>query len=136
MQSKPTGPWWDPERKVWRSGYDLLPVYEGYPLILVPKRTVRYRMAVDDREYYDMEVVEFIRQEFNKAECLDPNSSLIKLLKAGYRATKKDVAEEFHKSKEFLRRFSEEFPEVLGKYKRAAKRRGPQRRQRPSPSNW
>ncbi len=35
--------------------------------------------------------------------------------------TKKDVAEEFPKSKDFLRRFAEEFPEVLEKYKRAAR---------------
>jgi hypothetical protein len=121
MQVKPTGPWWDQDRKVWRSTYDYLPVYRGRPLILVRKRSVRYSMAIDDREFYNMRVVEFIREEFNRAECLNPNSSLFKLLKAGKRVTKKDVAEAFPKFKDFLRQVAEKFPDVLEKYKRNAK---------------
>lgn len=122
MQFSPTGPWWDAERKHWRSTYDYLPVYLGYPLILVPKRAVRYAMCIDDRKFYNLEVVEFIRQNYNRAECLNPLSSLFMLLRAGERVTKKDVAAAFPKSKEFLREFAELFPEVLARYKRKAKR--------------
>ncbi len=83
MQPSPTGPWWDQDRKWWRSSYGNLPVYRGHPLILVPKRSVRYTMAIDDRKFYEMEVVEFIRQNFNRAECLNPTSSLFRLLRRG-----------------------------------------------------
>ena len=58
MQLRPTGPWWDQGRKDWRSTYKYLPVYRGEPVILVPKRSVRYAMAIDDREFYDMRVIE------------------------------------------------------------------------------
>ncbi len=122
MEVKPTGPYWDQQHKRWRSGYDELPVYRDRGLIIVPKRSVRYWMAIDDRQFYNMRVVEFIRQEFNRAECLNPGSSLFKLLKAGKRVTKKDVEEAFPKSKDFLQRFAELFPDVLEKYKKIAKR--------------
>jgi hypothetical protein len=122
MQHSPTGPWWDQDRKLWRSSYDYLPVYRGEPLILVPKRSVRYVMAIDDRKFYEMEVIEFIRQHFNRAECLNATSSLFQLLRMGLRVTKKDVTEEFPKSKDFLRHFAETFPDVLDKYKKTAKR--------------
>jgi hypothetical protein len=121
MQSRPTGVWWDLEHKRWRSTYDQLPVYRGESLILVPKRAVRYWMAIDDRRFYDFDVVDFIRNEFNRAECLNPSSSLFKALRMGLRVTKKDVKEEFPKSKDFLRQFAEQFPDVLKKFKKIAK---------------
>lgn len=119
-ESKPYGASWDPSLKDWRCGSGSLPVYNGYPLILVPKRSVRYAMAIDDRDFYDMRVVEFIRQDFNRAECLNPHSALFKLLRTGKRVTKKEVSEFFPKSKDFLRQFSEQFPEILEEYKRSA----------------
>ena len=114
MQLSPTGPWWDQDRKLWRSSYDYLPVYRGYPLILVPKRSVRYAMTIDDRKFYDFEVLEFIRQNFNQAEILNPQSSLFTLLRAGQRVSKERVKESFPKSKDFLREFCEQFPRSLG----------------------
>jgi hypothetical protein len=122
MQLSPTGPFWDGERKFWRSSYDYLPVYRGEPLILVPKRSVRYVMAIDDRKFYDNEVIEFIRKHFNRAECLKPGSALWRLLRTGRRVTKKEVAEEFPKSKDFLREFAETFPDVFEKYKNTTRR--------------
>jgi hypothetical protein len=120
-QLKPTGPFWHNDSKEWRSNYASLPVYMGQPIILDPKRAVRYKMAIDDREYYSQKVVEFIRQEFNRAENANPGASLFKLLRAGMKVTKKDVEAEFPKTKDLLRKFSEQFPDLLEKYKREAK---------------
>lgn len=129
---KPTGPWWHAESRGWRSTFDLLPVYEGYPIILVPKRAVRYKMAIDDREYYNTKIVEFIRQEFNKAESVRPGASLYKLLRAGMKVSKKDVAKEIPKTKDLLREFSEKFPELLRRYKLEAKDKARNGRHKPT----
>jgi hypothetical protein len=122
MVLSPTGPCWDQDHKSWRCYYDYLPVYRGEPLILVPKRSVRYVMAIDDRKFYNMEVIDFIRQHFNRAECLRPTSGLWRLLRMGYRVSKKAVAAEFPKTKDFLREVAETFPDVLEKYKKKTRR--------------
>jgi hypothetical protein len=123
MQVKPTGPYWHDKKKEWVAGYDTLPVYKGYPIILVPKRAVRYHLAVNDKEYYNFHVIEFIRQEFIRQENIHSAASLTKLLRAGdrrQRVTKKSVKEKHPMSKDFLREFSEDHPEVLKEYKRSA----------------
>jgi hypothetical protein len=122
MQDGPVGPCWDQDNLTWRSAYAELPIYKGYPLILVPKRSVRYKMSLDSREFYDMDVTEFIRRNFNQAEHLKPGAGLWRILRAGMKATKHDVQDDFPMSKAFLREFSEAHPEVLARYKRKAKR--------------
>ena len=72
-QRSPTWRLAGPDRKHWRSSYDHLPVYLGYPMILVPKRSVRYSMAMDYQKFYDFEVIEFIRENFN---CGKPKSPI------------------------------------------------------------
>ncbi len=134
MESKPTGPYWHDERKEWRNGFDLLPVYNDYPLILVPKEAVRYRLAVDDREYYDRHVVEYIRQEFARQENVDSWASLGRVLRGGRRVTKKSVKEKHPFSKEFLREFSEERREVFQRYKRDVAQDAASKRHKPSDS--
>lgn len=120
MRSLPTGTCWDNEAKEWKGGYEQLPAYKGYPLILVPKRAIRYRLAVDYREYYDKHVIEYIRQEYERQECLNSAASLTKVLRGGRRVTKKSVKEKYPASKEFLREFSEDNPSVLAAYKARA----------------
>jgi hypothetical protein len=123
MEKKPTGVWWHEEAKEWRGGYDLLPVYKGSPIILVPKAAVRYRLAVDYQEYYGKHVIEHIRQEYEKQECLSSADSLIRVLRGKRRrVSKKSVKEDNPASKQFLREFSEKHPDVLAAYKRDAQR--------------
>ena len=118
---KPTGPWWHDAAKEWRGGYDLLPVYKGSPIILVPKRAVRYRLAVHYGEYYDKHVIEYLRQEYERQECLNSGDSLTRVLRGkSRRTTKKSVKERNPSSKQFLREFSEGHPDVLAKYKHEA----------------
>ncbi len=120
MSPKPTGPFWNLQAKEWRNQIAPLPVYKGYPLILVPKQFVRYRMSIDDREYYNKHVVEYIRQEFMRQESMNSNISLARVLQAGRRITKKSVKEQNPFSKAMLLEFSEQHPDVLKDYKKEA----------------
>jgi hypothetical protein len=121
MERKPTGVWWHEVAREWRGGYDMLPVYKGYPIILVPKATVCYRLAVDYAEYYGKHVIEYIRQEYEKQECLNSADSLTRVLRGKRRRVpKKSIREDYPPSKQFLREFSEKHPDVLAAYKREA----------------
>ncbi len=118
-QSVPTGPAWDYDNSEWRNGYARLPVYENLPVILVPKASVRWRIAVDDREYFDHFVLHYLQQEN-----LSSNSSLVKVLKSGRRVvTKKSIREQLTYTKDLLREFSEKHPDVFEKYKESLKDR-------------
>ena len=117
MELKPTGPCWDDDAKEWRGGFERLPVYRGSPILLVPKRAIRYRMAVDYSEYYDKHIIEHIRQEYERQECVNSAASLTKVLRGKCRVTKKSVKEKNPSSKTFVREFSEEHPDVLADYK-------------------
>lgn len=135
---KPTGPYWHAEEKEWRNGYDQLPVYHGQPVILVPKRAVRYKLAIDDRDYFDHHVVVYYQNEFAQQESVNSNASLTRLLqhgrRKGPRVTKKAVKEKIEFSKEMLREFSEEHPEVLKKYKEQAEQAAIAGKHKPSDS--
>jgi hypothetical protein len=87
------------------------------PVILVPKESVRWRIAVDDREYYDHFVLHYLQQEN-----LSSNSSLVKVLKSGKRiVTKKSIKETLTYTKDLLREFSEKHPDVFEQYKESLK---------------
>lgn len=108
-----SGVCWDPATRRWSSRYAMLPIYEGRPILLVPKGAARYRMAVDHVDYYRDFVLEFL-----KAEYLDAGRALVTVLKSGSRVVyKKDVRQRHPLSKDFLFRFSMQHPEVLEQYK-------------------
>jgi len=108
-----SGPFWCPEAAGWRNEYAHLPIYDGKPVILIPKLAVRYKVAPDHQEYYSKFVLEYLQQEN-----LDSNSSLVQVLKNGKRrVTKKSLEERYPCSKEFLFEFSLDHPEVLQHYK-------------------
>ena len=111
----PTGRYWDMDSRSWQSGYAALPVSEQKRLILVPKYSVRRRLALDAQEYYSHHILNFIQsEEFERG------SSLVRVLKSGERRppTKKSIEAKFPFSKDFLARFSEANPEVLAGYKK------------------
>lgn len=110
----PTGRYWDMDSCSWRSGYASLPVIGQKRLILVPKYSVRRRMALDAQEYYSYHIVNFIQsEEFERG------TSLVRVLKNGEHRppSKKSIKAKFPFSKDFLARFSEANPEVLARYK-------------------
>jgi hypothetical protein len=112
----PTGRYWDIDSRSWRSGYAALPVVETKRLILVPKFSVRRRLALDAQEFYSHHVLNFIQ-----AEEFERGSPLVRVLRSGERRppSKKSLKEDarFQFSKDFLARFSEANPEVLAAYK-------------------
>lgn len=111
----PSGRYWDVNASEWKSDYVQLPIVDGKKIILVPKFTVRRKMALNSQEYYSHHILNFIQmEEFSR------NSPLVRVLKSGKRKppTKKDLKNSFPFSKEFLARFSEFNPGVLEGYKK------------------
>ncbi|MBX7135073.1 MAG: hypothetical protein K1X67_20600 [Fimbriimonadaceae bacterium] len=109
----PGGVIWDGERMLWKSVYAQLPVYKGGRIVLIPKAAVRYELAVDHQHYYRHFVLEFLQ-----AEHLRAGDALVTTLKnGGRRVYKKDLEKVYPLSKDFLREFSQDHPEVLEQYK-------------------
>ncbi|MDD7973189.1 hypothetical protein [Roseinatronobacter alkalisoli] len=111
----PSGRYWDIDAGAWRHDYVRLPVVAQKRLILVPKYTVRRKMALTSQEFYSQHILNFIQEEE-----MQRGSPLVRVLRDGTRRppTKKSLKERFPFSKDFVARFSEEHPEVLNRYKR------------------
>jgi len=105
---------WDGNNKRWRNQYVYLPVYNDKRILLVPKLSARYNLAIDHNYYYNYFVIEYLQAEY-----LRVNSSLVEVLKNGKkRVTKKRVKEKHPlRNKEYLFEFTQEHPDVLDKYK-------------------
>lgn len=110
----PTGRFWDIENRCWRSDYVPLPVVDGKRIILVPKYSVRRKMAINAQEYYSHHILRFIQDEE-----FENNSTLVRVLANGERRPpyKKTLKEKFPFSKDFIATFSQNNPEVLAGYK-------------------
>ncbi|MBK9080744.1 MAG: hypothetical protein IPL88_01055 [Rhizobiales bacterium] len=111
----PSGRYWDMDAGEWRHKYVEIPVVGHRRLILVPKYTVRRKMALDSQEFYSHHILNFIQQDE-----LDRRSPLVRVLKSGERRppSKTALRERFPFSKEFVARFSAANPDVLKSYKR------------------
>lgn len=104
---------WSEELHNWVNAYADLPMYNGSHLLLVPKWMVRRHIAVDHQEYYQHFVLEFLQYEY-----LEAGSGLVEVLKNGRQRVTKKSLEQIHKcTKDFLREFSEEHPDVFRQYR-------------------
>lgn len=114
LDKYPSGRFWDIENRQWRSEYAQMPVVNGQRIILTPKYSVRFNLALNAQEYYSHHILNFIQDEEYKR-----GSSLVRVLKSGEKRPpfKKVLREKFPFSKDFLARFSESNPEVLERYK-------------------
>ena len=111
----PSGRYWDIAAAEWRQSYEKLPVVAGRRIILVPKFTVRRKMALDSQEYYSHHILNFIQEEQYRRR-----TSLVRVLRSGdvRPPSKKTLKDKFPFSKEFVARFSTQHPDVLKKYKK------------------
>ena len=111
----PSGRFWDMQAAEWRQNYTRLPIVGHKRLILVPKYTVRRKMALDAQEFYSHHILNFIQEEE-----LSRGSPLVRVLKSGEQRppSKKSLRKHFPFSKDFLARFSEAHHKVLERYKR------------------
>lgn len=93
-----------------------MPVVGGGKVLLVPKSMVYWKASLTAKEYYDHFVVNYLRD----MELQAPGSALVHIVqKTGKRRVfKKDIKERNPLSKEMLRVFTAEHPEVLDIYKR------------------
>jgi hypothetical protein len=106
-------PCFDRESGEWQSRYLDLPVWQGTPILFVPKVFVRYDTAYEAGDYYNRYVLDYLR-----AEALTAASALVHTLKNGRRIVfKKDLKRHFPFSKQFLYEFSRVHPEVLVRYR-------------------
>lgn len=110
-------PIWDPDRRIWVSEYQDLPVVDGRPVILVPKVIARRRVSLSSQEYYNTTILDHL-----KAEHLSANSGLVRVLtskkRRGERVVwKKDLKEAHPFSKEFLAEITRANPRLLEFYK-------------------
>lgn len=113
------GPVWDASREDWVQRSHELPVIQGQPIILVPKYSVRRRLSLDSREFYDKHYVTFMQAEYSSAA-----GSLASVMRRRT-VTKKDVKQRHPFSKESLAEFALNHPDVLTRYKRLAAKSRP-----------
>jgi hypothetical protein len=106
-------PCFDRETGIWQSLYLDLPVWQGKPILFVPKFFVRFDPAYEAGNYYNKYVLEYLR-----AEALSAGSSLVLTLKNGRTVVRaKDLKRDFPFSKRFLYEFSRAHPDVLSRYR-------------------
>jgi len=115
----PSGPLWDEAQLRWTQTYVELPVAKGRPIILVPKKLVRWRgdLSHQHKKYYDHFVLNFLKDQH-----LNSGGRFVHILKDGsprvYKTELKE-APQYELSKDFLFRFSRDNPTVLAQYQEA-----------------
>lgn len=115
------GPHWSIERNDWISSYYYLPIVRGYPVLLVPKYSVRRHLALVSQEFYNHYMLSFLQREY-----LDSRSALVQTFKDGTPyVTKKSVKVVHPYIKDELASFVSKHPEVLEAYKRLKGNAGP-----------
>lgn len=115
----PSGPLWDEQQLRWTQSYVDIPVVKGRPILLVPKKLVRWRgdLSHQHKKYYDHFVLNFLKDHH-----LQARDRFVHLLKDGTpRVYKTELAEapQYELSKDFLFRFSRDNPAVLARYQEA-----------------
>ena len=108
-------PYWCISREQWINDYYDLPIFDEKPTLLCPKLAVRRHILMDDKKFYESNILEYLQ-----AEHLDARTSLVETLKKGVsRVTKKKLKEqeEYKKSKNYIYEFTNKHPEVLTKFK-------------------
>lgn len=120
VQASPIGPTWSIDDLRWNTAYADLPHLSGKPVVLVPKRLVRWigDLSHQHQRYYQHFVLNFLKDHH-----LNANDGLVHVLKkGGRRVYKTELKDKYPLSKDFLFRFSRDNPEVLDRYKKAFER--------------
>lgn len=113
--------------KIWAGGNNWpraeaeLPIYDGKPMILVPKNFVTDIMTLDSQDFYRNEILTSVQEGMMSAD-----ESLIIVLKNGNRRcaiTKKElkVDDQYRYSKDLIYEIVQEQPEILRKYRHRKK---------------
>ncbi|AZI26333.1 hypothetical protein EA772_13640 [Pedobacter sp. G11] len=104
---------WNRNTTEWEAVYTEMLVVNDKKILLVPKGIVSYSKNYSPDKYYNHFVLNFLQHEHLKL-----NSALIQHRKDGTPYVTKDSLKELNpQSKDFLRRFTQEHPEVLKQFK-------------------
>lgn len=117
MRMVRAGKIWDEKQEFWVEIETQLPIYDGKPMILVPKKIVTDKLVLDSQDFYRNELLSFVQDELMRAD-----RSLIIVLKNGNRRcaiTKKQlkVDAQYRYSKELIYKMVQRHPELLQKYR-------------------
>jgi hypothetical protein len=120
MDSIPSGMYWDAEQKIWDNQYTRRLVIDGRPILLVPKRIVSYTDKYTPYEYRQHFVLNFLQHENIRLQ-----TSLVQKRADGTEfVTKKSIRENSENmDKDFLVRFTQQYPEVFADFKKKTKRK-------------
>ena len=125
-QSLPSGLVWDKANRNWKQSYVDRPYHDDLPILLVPKRFVKWGGVVNrrTRSYYKHFVRNFIREEQFRT-----NGPLVRVIKRGLYEERevlyKDIEKRFPGTKEFLVEFSEKNPLEYEKFKKVVVKHNP-----------
>lgn len=111
----PTGYFWNASNKTWDNIHMERLVIDEKPILLVPKIAVSFHKDYVDKQYYQHFILNFLQNDHLKKK-----SSLVKTRKLSEDkyVTKKDIIEtEAPFSKEFLRDFTKNHPEVFKNFR-------------------
>ncbi|MBZ5548269.1 MAG: hypothetical protein LAO22_10025 [Acidobacteriia bacterium] len=124
VQNVPIGAMFSTDTMQWEESYVDLPVWRNRPILLVPKAVVRYSPAYHHEKYHQHYVLSFLQAR----ELANPRSDLVRLIRNDRKKTvrrvvwKKDLAERYPRTKEFLFEFSRNNPEILCDYRKDLER--------------
>lgn len=115
------GPIWNAQVRDWQAVPLHLPRYEGKPILLVPKISVRHQLALNSQEFYNHHMIEFLRAEYHQA-----GGALVQSYKDGRTYVTKVSVKEVHPFiKNDLAQFVLDHPEILERYKALKGAEGP-----------
>lgn len=108
-----SGYFWNRQDLEWQTEYTEMLVIDGKKILLVPKGIVSFSKGYTPEKYYNHFVLEFLQHEHLRLQ-----TALVQRKNNGIQfVTKKSLKEINPQSKEFLRRFTREHPEVLDQFK-------------------
>jgi hypothetical protein len=108
-----SGYYWNRLENEWQSEYTEILVIEGKKILLVPKGIVSFSKDYTPDKYFNHFVLDYLQNEH-----LRLNTVLVQSRRNGNLfVTKKSIKETTPQSKEFLRSFTREHPEVLDQFK-------------------
>lgn len=105
--------YWNAEDGIWAKRNAKLPLYNGKPILLVPKNIVVKTTISNYEKFYDIVMLPYYEELH-----ISMGSRLVRVLKNGkVKVNKKDLRNIYKCSKAKVNDFIEEKPELLAKYK-------------------
>lgn len=108
-----SGYFWNRRENEWQTDYKDMLIVNNKKILLVPKGIVSFSKGYTPEKYYNNFILEFLQNDHLRIQ-----SALVQRKNNGTQfVTKKSLKEINPQSKEFLRRFTTEHPEVLEQFK-------------------